>query len=457
MFRRSAIALALAALGSSPVWGADADLQALRAEITQMKKSYEERLAALEARLATAEAKAAPVPAPAPAAAAVASAPAAPASESSFNPAISVVLAGTYVRLSQDPEAYAIGGFMPTGGEVAPPRRSFGLGESELGIAANIDPTLRGQLTVALAPEGGADVEEAFVRALALGNGLGLQAGRFLSGIGYMNSQHAHAWDFADAPLAYKAMLGGQMKTDGVQLKWLAPTDFFLELGAELGAGGAFPSTDRNRNGATVAAAFARVGGDAGDTASWRAGLSWLGTSPRERTYEDVDAAGKAVSNAFSGRSRTWLADAVWKWQPPGGQSLVLQTEVFHRRETGRLAFDVGGAGLEDGYAASQSGGYGQAVWQFQPRWRLGLRHDRLASGTPAIGLIDTGVLTAADFPLLAGYTPTRNSVMVDFSPSEFSRWRLQLARDRSRSDAVDNQLWLQYVVSMGAHGAHQY
>jgi len=46
---------------------------------------------------------------------------------------------------------------------------------------------------------------------------------------------------------------------------------------------------------------------------------------------------------------------------------------------------------------------------------------------------------------------------MVDYSPSEFSRVRLQLARDRSREGAGDNQLFLQYQMSLGAHGAHGY
>ena len=39
----------------------------------------------------------------------------------------------------------------------------------------------------------------------------------------------------------------------------------------------------------------------------------------------------------------------------------------------------------------------------------------------------------------------------------KFSRLRLQFARDQSSPDATDNQLWLQYIVSLGAHGAHRY
>jgi hypothetical protein len=47
---------------------------------------------------------------------------------------------------------------------------------------------------------------------------------------------------------------------------------------------------------------------------------------------------------------------------------------------------------------------------------------------------------------------------MVDWSPSEFSRVRLQYARDRAGYDGLtDNQIILQYQMSLGAHGAHNY
>ena len=55
------------------------------------------------------------------------------------------------------------------------------------------------------------------------------------------------------------------------------------------------------------------------------------------------------------------------------------------------------------------------------------------------------------------GYRPSRTSLMLDYSPSEFSRLRLQLARDNSRQSLTDNQLFVQYIMSLGAHSAHQY
>jgi hypothetical protein len=46
---------------------------------------------------------------------------------------------------------------------------------------------------------------------------------------------------------------------------------------------------------------------------------------------------------------------------------------------------------------------------------------------------------------------------MTDYSPSEFSRFRLQFARDKSFQDDPDNQVILQYIMSIGAHGAHKF
>jgi hypothetical protein len=46
---------------------------------------------------------------------------------------------------------------------------------------------------------------------------------------------------------------------------------------------------------------------------------------------------------------------------------------------------------------------------------------------------------------------------MLDFSPSEFSRLRLQLAHDNSRRGLSDKQVFVQYIMSLGAHGGHKF
>ena len=58
---------------------------------------------------------------------------------------------------------------------------------------------------------------------------------------------------------------------------------------------------------------------------------------------------------------------------------------------------------------------------------------------------------------LLSGYDPYRWTLMADYSRSDFSRLRLQYARDYSRPGLADDQFQLQYIMTLGAHGAHQY
>ena len=82
-----------------------------------------------------------------------------------------------------------------------------------------------------------------------------LRAGRFFSNIGYLNSHHAHTDKFFDRPLAYQAFLGNQYGDDGVQLRWVAPTDLFVELGGEVFRGA---ELSQRRRAVTAAAARAR-------------------------------------------------------------------------------------------------------------------------------------------------------------------------------------------------------
>jgi hypothetical protein len=470
---RTALAVACVMAASAPAIAAESELAQLREEMKALQRSYEDRMRALEKRIEEAETRAAKAERAAsqaisaPPTAAV-SASAATRSESAFNPAISLILQGTYARTSEDPTNFQISGFVPSGGEVAPPKRGFRLGESELNITANIDPYFRGVAIVALTPENEVEVEEAYFQTLALAHGFTLKGGRFLSGIGYQNEIHQHAWDFQDAPLPYKAFLAGRYQQDGLQLRWVAPTAIFAELGAEAGNGQFFPGNDRNKNGVNSWALFGHLGGDIGTSYAWRAGLSYLRTSASDRSFEDIDSLGAPVTNSFTGTTRLWIADAVVKWAPNGDArrtSVKLQAEYFRAKQSGTLSYDDTaqlapqfGTIFSDRFRAAQSGWYAQAVWQFLPRWRAGYRYDELRYGDVSIGVIESGAgPSIADFSLLAPHSPTRNTLMLDFSPSEFSRLRLQLASDASRRGATDKQVILQYIHSLGAHGAHRF
>ena len=86
------------------------------------------------------------------------------------------------------------------------------------------------------------------------------------------------------------------------------------------------------------------------------------------------------------------------------------------------------------------------------PRWRVGLRYDQLDSDNSGS---DEDVLGEAGLDD-EGHTPKRSTVMVDYSHSEYSRLRLQYAKDDSYEDS-DNIFTVQYIMSLGPHGAHKF
>ena len=367
-----------------------------------------------------------------------------------FNPAISLILDGHYASYSLDPASYGLAGFQ-LDPEAGLPSEGLSLDETELAMSANVDDKFYGFLTASLEQTDGetsVGVEEAYFETLALPKGLKIKAGQFLSDIGYLNPIHAHAWDFNDAPLAYVAMLNTAYKDPGVQLSWVAPSTLFIQIGGEILRGDSFPAANGDASDGTGASTvFLHVGGDASDASSWRAGISYLTADANDRAT-DHDT-GRI---SFTGTSDVALADFVWKWAKGGNprdRYYVVQAEYLHRKENGELTVSAPSAADEIGpYAATQNGFYVQGVYQFRPRWRVGLRYDSLdASNNPGV---------TAPTPLAAGHEPSRISVMSDFSNSEFSRLRLQISRDDSRPE-TDDQIVLQYLMSLGAHGAHRF
>lgn len=479
------LAAALLPLAMSPAFSAsDTELQLLREELQRMKADYERRIEALERRVtappaasppsaslpsASSPSEAAPTASALSASSALTASTVASPHAAGFNPDVSLILQGRAKSMRNVPER-VISGYWPSGHAHGGDRRGLSLDHTELAFAASVDPRFRGSARFAVSGEA-IEVEEANFVTTGLGNGLALKGGRFRSEIGYLSVQHPHEWDFADAPLMHRALFGAEgYRHDGLQLKWVAPTDLFVQFGAAIGRGDVFPGTDRNTNGAGAGAVFARLGGDVGASHAWQAGLSHIATRATHRVghIEDTDAAGpNEVEGRFSGRSRAWIADFVWKWAPGGNardRHLKLQAEVFRRGEDGTLGCnsDVatspcnGGIALGD-YQTRQAGGYAQAVWQFMPRWRIGARHDWLSPGTKHYDRATVFASLDEGGALFSVYRPKRSSLMLDWSPSEFSRLRLQFARDTAMAGITDNQVTLQYIMSLGAHGAHRF
>jgi hypothetical protein len=437
----------------------DEDLSAIRAEIKDMRADYEHKIDSLEKRLraAEAEAKAARAAAKQPRTAAAtttasatvapapvvlasapsspppqAAAPRAPAGPGAFNPAISVILNGTLSSFERDPSAARVPGFAV--GDAGLTDRGFSLGESELAITANVDHEFLANLIVTINHDQVA-VEEGYIQTTALPAGFTVRAGRFFSGIGYLNEKHAHAWDFEDAPLPYRVLLANQYGDDGVQVRWLAPTDFFLEIGAEAFRGDAFPAGGAANEGVGTVTGYMHTGGDIDDSSSFLAGLSYL------RTKADKRGTGGDI---FTGTDDLGIASLVFKWAPGGNPdvtNLIANAEYFFGHEQG----DFNGVPVD----YNRTGFYVQGAYQFMPQWRVGIRYAELQTANVPLALVGS---TLDDL----GHSPQATTAMLEYDTSEFGRFRLQYTYDEADL-RPNNEFVAQYTVSIGPHGAHNF
>ncbi len=436
----------------------DTQIDQLKQELKILKQDYEKRIRALEKGLLTAQQaakqnkqKLADVQEQAEEAE-LASDNTQTIAKNAFNPQISMILDGRYASYQNNPDNYQLPGYS-LGNEAGLFSDGFSLGESELTLSSNIDQIFYGQITLAFADNNGSTevgVEEAFAQTSSLFDGLTIKMGRFFSAMGYLNGQHAHAWDFADAPLVYRALFGDQYGGDGLQFSYVAPTDLFVQVGAELFSGSRFPSAG-NHSGVGTWTTFAKIGDDFNSENSWQMGLShWQASKVDKRESNSLNNAGTTL---FSGDSKINALDLVYKWTPnSSNKSFKLQFEYFDRDEDGDIAIDDFLSADISTYHGHQKGWYAQGIYQLDKQWRTGLRYDHLsshASGSNGLVLNNAGLESH-------GYKPARYSAMLEWLPSEFSRIRLQYNNDQSYKDS-DNQLFLQYTFSMGTHGAHSY
>lgn len=383
-----------------------------------------------------------------------------------LNPAISLILDGRYTDI--DEGELELPGFQ-LGGEAGLPENGFSTGHNELSISANVDDKFYGSMTAAIVYDEGAtelELEEGYIETLSLGSGFTVKAGRFFSGVGYLNGIHDHAHDFADRPLVYDAMFGGHLVDTGVQARWVAPTDTYLSFGAEATTGSEFPGGANEDNNQGLAL-FVKTGGDIGSSSSWQLGANYYQTEFDVREagghHHHGEEEAAADNELLNGEVDLVGIDFVYKWAPSGNSKetyLKLQAEYFVRNEEGTAEFVEGANSAEAAYDGEQAGFYVQGVYQFMPAWRVGLRYDHLEADN-AISDFDGSGIDEEEFLEESGLgaegDPNRSSIMVDYSPSHFSRIRLQLSQFDNGHEETTDMAMLQYTMSLGSHGAHSF
>ena len=335
----------------------------------------------------------------------------------------------------------------------------FNLRHVELLLSASADPYFKGSTIVAVDEEG-AELETAEIETTGLPYGLKLRGGKFYSDFGYLNAQHAHRWDFTDQPLIYKLCLGDHGLNDkGLQATWLAPTPFYLLAGVEAFQGenetifaysgeAPLPSDEGPR----VKVAWLKCGPNLPGNHALQFGAFGASGTHQEAHDGDDDGAGDIW---LSGDNSFWGGDFVYKYNAPlayGQGDFIFQGEYLCRQKAlDVVAHDLDPTLVGNSRTDNQDGYYIQALYGFLPRWRGGLRWEQ-------VGLINESELpdgTSESFG-----SSYRTGVMVDFSPSEFSRIRLQV--NEGSYETADGQqdvaeVYLQWMLSLGAHAAHKF
>lgn len=393
-----------------------------------------------------------------------------PAVLQNMNPQISVILDTVYYRYSHKE---GLGHLMTEmagfghGGHAGHDHghdhglsQGFNLRHLELVFSAEVDPYFKGHASLAVS-EDGAEVHEAYIDTSNLPGGFKLRVGRFFSNFSRINRQHTHEWDFVDAPLIYSLTLGDHGLVDnGLQLSWLAPLSTHLLVGLE-----ALQGDNENMFNYIGAEGLPEKNGP-------RLWVGWIKLSPnlpqghglQIGTYfargvhqEEHDGDGDGEHDHWlGGHSYFYGLDLVYKYDSGrayGQGDWTIQADYFRRnKDLTVVDHALAPAVIGHDRTAAQDGYYIQGVYGFAPRWRTGLRWEQ-------VGLTNKDTFpdgSSADYG-----SSWRMTGMIDFSPSHFSRIRLQTAYGSyamsEGPDEEDWQVWLQLQISLGTHGAHKF
>jgi hypothetical protein len=413
-----------------------------------------------------------------------------PFSQKKFLPNISFILDFSFVRRDMEQDIFGaleIPGFIHGHShddghshEISNAEKGFNLNYGELVLSSAVDPYFD-LFTAFHLSESSFEIEEAYIESRSLPYGLRIKLGKFLSSFGRLNSQHAHYWEFTDIPLLYKVFFGDHgLLEKGIQLNWTAPTNFFLGLGIEWLQGsnemsfgtGEFSLIDAGTGEAVSPGkvplpntwiCFGKTSIDVGDLVLL-AGISYAAGKARIDHFSDEED-----PHGFAGDSSILGLDFTAKYLLDSYRYIAFQGEYMYRRmegtrfhiserEAARLVEQMDEHEEDGAYEVEnapmikkQSGFYAQLVYRFHRWWRLGVRWDSLIKNRVFLD----GTLT--DLPGRFN----RYGIMLDFSPTEFSRIRMQYNNNdhaflEGKREKF-HEFVLQFNFAIGAHGAHSF
>ncbi len=438
-----ALLLALTAGAWAQSTGNAADTSALE----QKMRDLEDRVIALEGQLRTMkEQQAAPAPATGAAAPAEVSSSGATALAPQIAPqTTSIGGAQTNAKLL-NPDISAIGDFIGALGPGttpaiggAQPYPGFSMHETELGFQAIVDPYARADFFLSFS-EQGVDLEEGYMTFTGLPAGFVVRAGKMRAAFGKVNAMHNHVLPWVDRPVMTYSLVGGEDGIDdaGVSVEHIlpAPKGIFLDATGQVFRGDsgtpASPLFASSRHSDVSMVAHLRGYGDLSESTNLDLGLSYSrghnasGFGPGfVPGYPQIPP---PVGPDFL--TNLYGYDATLRWKPLRRaiyHSFIARSEgVWSQRQ--QLPFTQRSFGM-----------YASAEYQFARRWFVGGRYDYSQRPTDQ-NLLDKGF-----------------STVLTYWPSEFAQIRGQFRRTQYGEGNDVNQLLMQAIFVIGAHGAHPF
>jgi len=315
----------------------------------------------------------------------------------------------------------------------------------ELNLAASVDPFAKAYAVLnasadPITGEATLGVEEAALVTTSLPWNLEVKAGRFFAEFGRLSYIHDHELPFVNRPLVLDRYIGGESRTDGIQVNYLLPIPHYVSLTLGMGdqIGGDNPPNKvgdyRNFNQLNF----------------WGRGSTYFDLTP-DVSFEtgvsglwnpDTDGRGDPIVQAngstLTERERRLVgADFVVSFKPLQNnqfQTLTWGTEVLLSNNRFNVASPD-----SDTYKRSVDsyGLYSYLAYKFHREWSAGFLFDWVESAQ------DNKDQTFA-------YSP-----FITWNPSHWSQLRLQYTHTDPNADSglrPDDAIYLQWTWIIGSH-----
>jgi hypothetical protein len=328
-----------------------------------------------------------------------------------------------------NPDISVIGDFIgAAGGNTPPPLAtlqpfpSMQMHESEIGLQAIIDPYARGDFFISFGEEG-VNLEEGYITFTALPGGFVAKVGKMRSVFGKVNTLHNHVLPWVDRPLVTTNLVGGEDGIDdaGFSLERIlpAPKGIFLDATGQVFRGDSADVFQAQQRSDVSTVEHLRAYRDLNESTNLDIGVSYA----RGHNNGNLIVPGDFITQLYG-------VDATVRWKP-------LRRSIYHSF-VGRSEF-IWSQRQQFPREQKSFGGYASGDYQFGRRWFAGGRFD-WSDRSQFDNLMDKGA-----------------AATVTYWPSEFSQLRGEYRFTRYAENKDSNELLMQLIFSLGAHGAHPF